>query len=355
MSLATVVAAAMFIGVLAYALLGGADFGSGFYDLTAGGSRRGAELRTLIDHSIGPVWEANHVWLIFVLVMWWTGFPKAFVATTTTLFTPFMLALAGIVLRGSSFAFRKYAATFAQARLFGAVFAGSSLMTPFFFGTVAGAIASGRVPAAGYGDPVGSWVNPTSLVGGCLAVATCIFLAGVFLTADAAHTGSTDLAGRLRIRTMVFGVVAGLIVFAGLYPVLHDSATLSAGLLGRALPLLVVAGLAGVSTLVLLYRRVPGVDCGKTFAVARVFAALAVAAVIAGWGVGQYPWMLVGQLSIRDAAGATTTLTALLVVVVLAGVIVLPPLGYLLWFTQSDKPREANDIAMSAVRVDEKE
>jgi cytochrome d ubiquinol oxidase subunit II len=145
MSLATLVAAAMFIGVLAYALLGGADFGSGFYDLTAGGSRRGAELRTLIDHSIGPVWEANHVWLIFVLVMWWTGFPKAFVATTTTLFTPFMLALAGIVLRGSSFAFRKYAATFTQARLFGAIFAGSSLMTPFFFGTVAGAIASGRV------------------------------------------------------------------------------------------------------------------------------------------------------------------------------------------------------------------
>jgi cytochrome bd ubiquinol oxidase subunit II len=338
MSLAAVVAAAMFIGVLAYAVLGGADFGSGFYDLTAGGGRRGAELRTLIDHSIGPVWEANHVWLIFVLVMWWTGFPKAFAAATTTLFTPFMLALAGIVLRGSSFAFRKYAATFAQARLFGAIFAGSSLVTPFFLGTVAGAIASGRVPAAGYGDPVGSWVNPTSLVGGCLAVATCIFLAGVFLTADAARTGNTELAGRLRIRTIVFGMVAGLIVFAGLYPVLHDAATLSAGLLGRALPLLVVAGLAGTTTLVLLYRRIPGADDRKTFAFARVSAALAVAAVIAGWGVGQYPWMLVGQLTIREAAGATPTLTALLVVVVLAGVIVLPPLGYLLWFTQSDKP-----------------
>ena len=229
MSLAAVVAAAMFVGVLAYAVLGGADFGSGFYDLTAGGGRRGAELRTLIDHSIGPVWEANHVWLIFVLVMWWTGFPKAFAAATTTLFTPFMLALVGIVLRGASFAFRKYAATFAQGQLFGAVFAGSSLMTPFFFGTVAGAIASGRVPAAGYGDPVGSWVNPTSLAGGCLAVATCIFLAGVFLTADAARTGSTKLAGRLRIRTIVVGLAVGVIVFAGLYPVLHDAATLSAG------------------------------------------------------------------------------------------------------------------------------
>ena len=181
-------------------------------------------------------------------------------------------------------------------------------------------------------------MNPTSLVGGCLAVATCIFLAGVFLTADAARTGSTELAGRLRIRTIVVGLVAGSIVFAGLYPILHDAATLSAGLRGRAFPLLVVAGLAGATTLVLLYRCVPGMDHAKTFAVARVSAALAVAAVIVGWGVGQYPWMLVGQLSIREAAGATTTLTALLVVVVLAAVIVLPPLGYLLWFTQSDKP-----------------
>jgi cytochrome bd ubiquinol oxidase subunit II len=345
MSLAAVVAAAMFVGVLAYAVLGGADFGSGFYDLTAGGGRRGAELRTLIDHSIGPVWEANHVWLIFVLVMWWTGFPKAFAAATTTLFTPFMLALVGIVLRGASFAFRKYAATFAQAQLFGAVFAGSSLMTPFFLGTVAGAIASGRVPAAGYGDPVGSWVNPTSMVGGCLAVATCIFLAGVFLTADAARTGSTELAGRLRIRTIVVGLVAGSIVFAGLYPVLHDAVTLSSGLYGRAFPLLVVAGLAGATTVALLYRCVPGEDHRSSFALARITAALAVAAVIVGWGVGQYPWMLVGQLSIREAAGATTTLTALLVVVVFAGVIVLPPLGYLLWFTQSDKPAARQAIS----------
>lgn len=326
MSLPAAVAAAMFVGVIVYALLGGADFGSGFYDLTAGRGRRGAELRTLIDHSIGPVWEANHVWLIYVLVIWWTGFPRAFAAATTTLFTPLMLALAGIVLRGSSFAFRKYAATFAQARLFGAIFAGSSLITPFFFGTVAGAIASGRVPAHGYGDPVGSWVNPTSLVGGCLAVTTCVFLAGIFLTADAVRTGDTTLAGRLRVRTLVVGLVAGVIVFAGLYPILDDAPTLSSGLLGRALPLLVIAALAGTTTLVLLYRSV---------SVARVFAALAVAAVVAGWGAGQYPWMLTDQLRIADAAGAPATLAALLVVVALAGLIVVPPLTYLLWFTQT--------------------
>jgi cytochrome d ubiquinol oxidase subunit II len=329
MTLATVVAAAMFIGVIAYALLAGADFGSGFYDLSAGGGRSGAEMRTLIDHSIGPVWEANHVWLIYVLVMWWTGFPTAFAAATTTLFIPFMLALAGIVLRGANFAFRKYAATFAQARLFGAIFASSSLITPFFFGTVAGAIASGRVPAGGYGDRVGSWINPTSLVGGCLAITTCAFLAGVFLTADAARTGNPQLAERLRMRTMAVGVLAGAIVFAGLYPILLDAPTLSHGLLHAALPLMVISALAGAMTLFLVYRR--------SYSIARFFAAAAVAAVVAGWGVGQYPWMLVDQLTINDAAGARATLTALLVVVALAGVIVLPALAYLLRLTQSEK------------------
>ena len=329
MSLADVVAAAMFIGVIAYALLAGADFGSGFYDLTAGGGVRGGELRALIDRSIGPVWEANHVWLIYVLVMWWTGFPAAFAATTTTLFIPFMLALAGIVLRGASFAFRKNSDSFAQARLFGAIFAGSSLIAPFFLGTIAGAIASGRVPAGGYGDPTGSWINPTSLVGGCLAATTCIFLAGVFLTADAARMRIPGLADQLRTRTLTVGVAAGAIVFAGLFPILHDATTLSHGLLGAGLPMLVVAALAGAITLILLYRR--------SYSIARVSAAAAVAAVVAGWGVGQYPWMLVDQLTINDAAGADVTLRGLLVVVALAVVIVLPALGFLLRLTQTEK------------------
>jgi cytochrome bd ubiquinol oxidase subunit II len=129
MSIELAVVAALFAGVLAYAVLGGADFGSGFFDATAGGTARGARLRTLIDRSIGPVWEANHVWLIYVLVMWWTAFPGTFAATMTTLAVPLLLTLLGIVLRGASFAFRKYAATLAQARLFGIVFAGSSLVT----------------------------------------------------------------------------------------------------------------------------------------------------------------------------------------------------------------------------------
>lgn len=329
MTLAIVVAAAMFVGVVTYALFGGADFGSGFYDLTAGDPERGAETRLLVDRSIGPVWEANHVWLIYILVMWWTAFPATFAAATTTLFIPLMLALAGIVLRGASFVFRKYAATIGQARMFGAIFAGSSLITPFFMGTVAGAIASGRVPAEGYGDRIEAWMNPTSVVGGCLAVATSVFLAGVFLCADAARAGKEALTSQLRTRTLAVGFVAGAIVFAGLYPVYRDAPTLSRGLLGPAAPLLAVAAAAGATALVLVYRR--------QFAGARLFAAAAVGAVVTGWGVGQYPWLLVDEATITDAAGASATLWGLLIVVELAVVLVLPALAYLLWLTQTEE------------------
>jgi cytochrome bd ubiquinol oxidase subunit II len=328
MTLPSIVAAAMFVGVIIYAVFGGADFGSAFYDLTAGSGKPGAELRTFVNHSVGPVWEVNRVWLIYVLVMWWSGFPAAFAAAVTTLFIPLVLALIGIMLRGASFAFRKHAATFTSARLFGAVFAGSSLITPFFFGTVVGGIASGRVPASGYGDRVGSWINPTSLVCGGLAVTTCIFLAGVFLTADAAHAGNTPLTERLRKRTLAVGVLSGTIALAGVQPILHDAPTLSHGLLHTACPPLVAADIAGAFALILLYHR--------SYALARCSAVAAVAAVVTGWGVGQYPWILVDRLSIDDAAGAPTTLTALLVLVGLAAVVVLPALIYLFKLSQSE-------------------
>jgi cytochrome d ubiquinol oxidase subunit II len=329
MTLEVVVAAALFIGVIAYALFGGADFGSGFYDLTAGGSLKGAELRTLIDHSIGPVWEANHVWLIYVLVMWWTAFPATFAAAMTTLFVPMLLALVGIVLRGASFAFRKYSATLAQARLYGAIFAGSSVITPFFLGAVAGAIASGRVPADGEGDRFASWLTPTSIFTGVIAVGTCAFLAGVFLVAESARQDRTALTDTLRRRTLVVGVVTGIVVFAALIPVTRDAPTLSEGLTGRAAPLLVASGLAGVATLVLLIRR--------RYSLGRVTAAVAVGTVVAGWGVGQYPWLLVDEVRIVDAAGASATLSALMVAVALAAVLVLPALAYLYWLTQSER------------------
>ncbi len=327
MTLALAVAIALFVGVLLYAVFGGADFGSGFYDLTAGGTARGAELRTLVDHSIGPVWEANHVWLIYVLVMWWTGFPASFAATMSTLIVPLLLALLGIVLRGASFAFRKYSATLAQARLFGVVFAVSSVLAPFFLGTVAGAIASGRVPAQGRGDVWSSWVNPTSLLAGLIAVGACAFLAGTFLTAEAQRASNDSLSEQLRLRTLLVGGLTGIVVVGSLLPIDQDAPTLAAGLTGRGAPLVVLSMLGGLLTLLLLGKRRPGP--------ARFSAVVAVVAVIGGWGVAQYPWLLVDQVTIEDAAGAPATLQALLVVVALAGVIVLPALTYLLRLTQS--------------------
>lgn len=151
----------------------------------------------------------------------------------------------------------------------------------------------------------------------------------MFLTADAARADDTDLAGSLRLRTLVVGGLTGVIVFAGLYPVAHDAPTLAAGLRSHGFPLLVIALFAGLASVILVFRR--------RYAIARMPAAAAVGSVITGWGVGQYPWLLVDEAPISDGAGADATLAGLLVVVALAAVIVLPALGYLLWLTQTEE------------------
>jgi cytochrome d ubiquinol oxidase subunit II len=175
MSLAGALLALTWIAVTAYALLAGADFGAGFWDLTAGSARQGQARRNLIEHSIGPVWEANHVWLIFVLVLTWSAFPPAFAAIASTEYIPLTLIAIGIIARGSAFAFRKAVTELWQRRLFGAAFAFSSVVTPFFLGAVAGGVASGRVPPGlARGGVITSWCNPTSLTCGHAGAATTI-------------------------------------------------------------------------------------------------------------------------------------------------------------------------------------
>lgn len=336
MTLAAAVAAVLFLGVVAYALFGGADFGSGAWDLTAGDVRRGARIRALVDHSIGPVWEANHVWLVFVLVYLWTAFPRPFVAIMTTLIVPLALAAVGIVLRGAGFAFRKFSSSVEQARVFGAFFATSSVITPFFLGTVAGAVASGRVPAEGGGDVWTSWTGPTSLVGGILAVLTCAFLAGSFLAAEADRAGEDDLAHHMGRRALGTGIVTGGVALVAVVALETDAPTLASGLHGRGSVLIAVSALAGLRALWLLHHR--------RYARARITAVVAVAAVVVGWGVGQYPWLLVDEVRIVDGAGAEATLVALLVVFAAAAVIVVPALGYLYWLTQQAEWSAAEEL-----------
>jgi cytochrome d ubiquinol oxidase subunit II len=319
---ADVVAVILMVGIVAYSLFGGADFGAGFWDLFAGGAARGRRPRAVAQHAIGPVWEANHVWLIFCLVVLWTAFAEAFQSITLTLFVPLSLAALGIVLRGSSFAFRKEVQRTSSQRNFGAAFASSSVLVPFCMGAVAGAIASGRVPAGGEaGDPWSSWLNATSILGGVLAVAVCAYLAAVYLVWDAKHMGDDEMADYFRVRAIGAAVATGIVALVGIV-VLHDDARyVFDGLTSRALPLVILSALCGIGSMVLLVR---GVHRG-----ARLLAMGAVATVVLGWGVAQWPYLLPTSLKVEAAAAPDATLISVVVVFLLAAVICLPSLGLL--------------------------
>ena len=311
------VAVVLFLAVTTYAVFGGADFGVGFWDLVAGGTHSGARPREVIDRSIGPVWEANHVWLIFVFVVLWTGFSEAYASITLTLFVPLTLAAFGIVLRGSSFAFRKTVFRTRDRRNFGAAFALSSVLVPYCMGAIAGGIASGRVPAGGVaGDPWDSWINPTSVLGGVLAVVVGTYLAAVYLVSDARRQREPAMAEYFRRRAVVVAVVAGLAAFVGIFVLRADARYVFDGLTSRALPLVILSAVCGTLSLLFLLRdAAPG---------ARLLAMSAAASIVIGWGVAQWPYMLPTSLTVSDAAAPSGTLATLIVATVLLLVIVVP-------------------------------
>jgi cytochrome bd ubiquinol oxidase subunit II len=324
-----VVALILMVGITAYALFGGADFGAGFWDLTAGGTERGREPRSVISHSIGPVWEANHVWLIFCLVVLWTAFSEAFASIMLTLFVPLSLAALGIVFRGSAFAFRKEVTRTSSQRNFGAAFAMSSVIVPFCLGAVAGAIASGRVPAGGKaGDPWSSWINPTSILGGVLAVTVCAYLAAVYMVWDARRLDVPGMAEYFRRRAVGAAVVAGVVALAGIVVLHADAIYVFHGLTSRALPLVILSALCGLGSLALLMRA------NNTGA--RVLAMGAVATVVFGWGVAQYPYLLPTSQTLSAAAAPDATLWSVVIVFVIAAVVILPSLGLLYYLDQRD-------------------
>jgi cytochrome d ubiquinol oxidase subunit II len=322
MTVAEAVLALMFLGLTAYALFAGADFGAGIWDLLAGGTHGGRARRDLIEHSLAPVWEANHVWLIFVLVVLWTGFPPGFAAIASTLYIPLTLAALGMIARGSAFAFRKTVPSLAVQRLFGAAFAFSSFVTPYFLGAVVGGIASGRVPPGiATGDVVTSWVNPTSALAGVLAIGTCAYLAAVLLCADARREGSDELAAHFRGRGLATAVLVGAVALGGVLVLRADAPDLYDGLTHRGLPLMVVSGLAGIGSIGLLLAR--------RYTLARVAAGLAVTAVLWGWAAAQYPYLLPPTVTIEDAAASRTTLVTMLVSLLIGAVLLVPALVYL--------------------------
>jgi len=332
MTAAEVVLAVLFLALTAYALLGGADFGGGFWDLFAGSGPRAMARRGLIEHTLGPVWEANHVWLIFVLVLLWSGFPPVFAAVASTAYVPLTLAALGIIGRGAGFAFRKVSTEYGHQRLYGAAFAFSSVATPFFLGTVAGGIASGRIPPgiAG-GNVLTSWLNPTSVVTGAIAVGASAYLAAVFLTNDA-QRHAPDLLPDFRRYATGAGIAVGVLAAIGLLVVRLDSPTLSAALWrGPALAVILVSIASGLASLALIYA-------GRYVAV-RVTAGLAAAAVLWAWGVAQYPVLLLPDATVETVAAHPAVLYALLGSTVVGAAILLPSLWWLFALFQRQAPR----------------
>lgn len=320
--MSTAAAVILFIGIIGYSVFGGADFGAGFWDLTSGGTERGARPREIIDHSIGPVWEANHVWLIFAFVVLWTSFPEAYASIWLTLFVPLTIAALGIILRGSSFAFRHALLRTRQRRAFGAIFAVSSVLVPFCFGAVVGGIASGRVPDGGQaGDPVDSWINPTSILGGVLAVCATAFLSATYLVWDARRLGDDDMVEHFRRRALGAGVVCGVVAFAGIFVLNADAEYLFDGLTSRGLPLVLLSAICGIAAIALLIRH--------NHRGARLAAVGAVVSIIVGWGVAQWDYILPETLTVDDAAAPSGTISAVIVATICAVIFVFPAIGLL--------------------------
>jgi len=337
MSLADLVAGVIFVALNAYAVLGGADFGGGVWDLLALGPRK-ARQRELIAEAIGPVWEANHVWLILAIVLLFTCFPPAFARLGTRLHIPLSLVLIGIVLRGSAFTFWRYGADEEQ-RNWGMVFAIASLMTPLLLGTTAGAIASGAVGDGGwgsgdfYGTYVAPWLNPFALSVGMFALIAFAFLAAVYLTLEARDR---EVREDFRRRARASGVGLFLAAVVVLLLSLNRAPRVREGLIfaAWAVPLHLLTAAAAITALVALWAR--------RWRVARVAAAAQVSLILWGWALSQYPYILPPDLSITNAAAPAATLRLVLAALVAGAVLLLPSLYYLFRIFKMGNPSSVN-------------
>ncbi|MEU3993191.1 cytochrome d ubiquinol oxidase subunit II [Streptomyces platensis] len=341
--MAAFIAGVLVLAIAAYACAGGTDYGAGFWDLLAGGAERGKRPRWLIDHAMAPVWEANNVWLIFVLVTMWTGFPTMFQAVFSAMWLPLALAAVGLVLRGAGFALRKPTRRLAQRRIYGAVFAISSLLTPFFLGTVLGGIAAGRVKV-GTAASADAWANGTSVLAGLLAVAATAFLGAVFLCSDALRYGADDLVDYFRLRALIAFAAVVVLALIGLPVTRNDAGYVWDGLTGGpGLLLIALAAVCGLATVLLLLRR--------SYGWSRYTSVASVALTVGAWGFAQRPYVLPTSLTVAEAAGAAHTLRWLVIVTAIAIVLVGPALVLLYRLATMGELEELTDADTRAARV----
>jgi len=311
------------LGVTLYLVLGGADFGGGMWDLLAFGPSRDRQ-RALVADAIGPVWEVNHVWLIFILAGLLAAFPQAMAAIGVGLYLPLLLAGVGIIFRGSGFVF-SHAGPGSWQRAWARTFGIASLVTPFFLGAAGAAIATGQIRVRDgqvHAGVVSAWTSPLSIVAGLLVVAMCSYLAASYLIVEAAQRGADDLAEAFRARALVTAVVAGALAALGLVAIHADAPLLWQGMLHRGFPAIGLSAAAGLGSLAALW--------GRRYLVARATAALAVAAVVLGFGASLWPYLVIPDVSVRGAASPASTLRAVFFGYVVGG-LALGPAFWLLF------------------------
>jgi len=332
-----VLAGIVIVSLNAYVLLAGADFGGGVWDLLATGPRKESQ-RHLIAEAIGPVWEANHVWLILALVLLFTCFPPVFAQLGIQLHIPFVLALIGIVLRGSAFAFRSYGGERDDAqRRWGRVFAIASVGTPLLLGAALGAVASGKIGPAEMSDRfwttyVSPWLNPFGVAVGIFTLACFAFLAAVYLTLEAEDAALRDDFRRRAMGAQLAVIASGVIALAlsgGVAPAVQQ------GLLGApwATALHILGGGTALVSVGALWRR--------RWVVARIAAASEVSLILWGWALGQYPFILPPDFTIDGAAAPTFTLELVLGALALGGAVLFPSLYYLFRIFKAKAPASA--------------
>ena len=323
MMLETLVAAIMLTSLIVYALMGGADYGGGMWDLLVSGKRSQRQRHAIVE-AISPIWEANHVWLILVIVLLFSAFPLAFSTIMTALNIPITAMLIGIVLRGSAFMFRKYDSTDdAVQRRWSTVFGVASFFTPFFQGLTLGALTTGKIHLAGDRVTTGffaGWLTPFALACGLFALALFAFLAATYLTVDT--QSEPDLQNDFRLRA-IWSQIA-LILLANLVfitsregaPLMHH------GLTNWWAPILLGwTVLSGITAFLALWFRV--------FSLARTAAVVQVTFILVGWGLAQFPHLVTPDVTIQNAAAPGSTLKLLLIALGVGALVLLPSLFYL--------------------------